>query len=423
VEESDLAIRLRASLARQEEQLRSSLILNPVENVPFDEDIAVASNTLHGLYNSDKERSREQRLSTPIQFAGRQDLERDSRAIYAAWADALGAADVTLRVLSGLHAHIVLFMALARPGQRVLLLPIEGGGHLAGKAIQERLGLEVVEMAIDSERMCVDIPATLKRCEENPPDFVFVDRSEGLVFEDLSSLARVAAQRSVFDGSQYLSNILAGDHPNPFQDGYDLFVASVHKNFPGPQKALIATGQEDETWRGVLSGVSTYVSNLHVASIYAAGLTLSRSEWLHDYSRRMLDVAVALEAALDELGVPVVRRATHLPPTHHIWIQEGEPNEAFQTYEQLEACRIMTNYRQLPYSLGHGIRLGVSAAVRVGLEEADVSVLAELIAAIRERGATPELEQRARSFNREIWQRPSLSQATVPQPESAPELA
>jgi glycine hydroxymethyltransferase len=401
----DLGARLRASLARQEEQLRSSLILNPVENIPLPPDIAVTSGLLHGLYNSDKERTREQRLSTPIQFAGRQELEQDSRTIYGAWAEALGAADVTLRALSGLHAHIVLFMAMARPGQSVLLLPIEAGGHLAGKAIQERLGLEVIEMAVDYERMCIDMPATLELCEAGGPDFVFVDRSEGLIFEDFSPLANIAGERSVFDGSQYLTNIIAGDHPNPFDLGFDLLVASVHKNFPGPQKALIASASDDDVWHSILSGVSTYVSNLHVAAIYTAGLTLARSEWLATYSRRMLNVAVALERELHDRDVPVVRRPRNQLPTHHIWIKEKDPDGAFTSYEHLEACRIMTNYRTLPYGLGHGLRLGVNAAVRLGLREGDVPQLAELIAEVRQRGPLPALERKAREFNQEIWER------------------
>jgi glycine hydroxymethyltransferase len=401
----DLAVRLRASLARQEELLRSSLVLNPVENFPFAEDLAVVSGPLHGLYNSDKSRSRDQRMEAPIQFAGRQSLEQDSRTIYSTWAKALGAADVTLRVLSGLHAHIVLFMAMARPGQTVLLVPIEAGGHLAGKAILERLGLNVIEMAVDEAEMCVDMTATLDRCEGNAPDFVFADRSEGLVFEDFSPLVGVADRLAIFDASQFLSNVLSGDHPNPFQWGFDLMVASVHKNFPGPQKALIAARSHDEAWREILGQISTYVSNMHSASIYTAGLALSRTNWLADYSRRMLGIAVRLEAELFEQGVPVVRRRQDLPPTHHVWIRENDRERAFTTYENLEQCLIMTNFRRLPYSLGHGIRLGASAAARLGMTEDDVPELAELIAQIRRSGPTTALKQRAQSFNEAIWAR------------------
>ncbi len=400
-----LAVQLRASLVRQEELLRSSLVLNPVENFPFPEDLAVVSGPLHGLYNSDKDRGRDQRMEAPIQFAGRQSLEQDVRTIYWTWAKALDAADVTLRVLSGLHAHIVLFMAMSQPGQTVLLLPIEAGGHLAGKAILERLGLNVIEMAVNDAGMCVDMATTLDRCEDKAPDFVFVDRSEGLVFEDFSPLVGVADSLAIFDASQFLTNIISGDHPNPFQSGFDLMVASVHKNFPGPQKALIAARNHDQVWQEILGHISTYVSNMHSASIYTAGLALSRTDWLADYSKRMLDIAVRLEAELFEQGVPVVRRREDLLPTHHVWIRENDRNRAFTTYENLEQCLIMTNFRRLPYSLGHGIRLGVSAAARLGMVEDDVPELAELIAQIRRLGPTKVLMQKARSFNEAIWSR------------------
>jgi glycine hydroxymethyltransferase len=402
---SAVSTSLRGSLQRQEEILRSSLVLNPVENFPFPEDIAPVASAMHGIYNSDKTRDRAQRLETPIQFAGRREVESDVRSIYSAWARALGAADATLRPLSGLHAHIVLFMAMAQAGQSVLLLPTRAGGHMSGKAIVERLGLEVTEMEVDEAGMCVDIDATLTRCAEQPPDFVFVDRSEGLVFEDFSRLAGVARSATIFDASQYLSNVVAGEHPNPFEWGFDLMVASVHKNFPGPQKALLASRRNDETWRRLTGGVSTYVSNMHTPSIYAAGLTLARSDWLSAYSKRMLAIAPALEAELADRGVPVVRRRDDLPPTHHIWIREEDRERAFVTYERLEQCLILTNFRQLPYSLGYGIRLGVNAAVRLGMNEDDVSRLAELIAEVRRRGATDALRREARSFSRSIWSR------------------
>lgn len=402
-----LAAQLRASLDQQQQELRSSLVLNPVENFPFPDDVAVAAGTLHGLYTSDKVRTREQRVETVMQFAGRQALERDLQAIYTTWADALSAADVTLRVLSGLHAHIVLFMAMARPGESVLLLPVEAGGHVSGKAILERLGLHVFEMSVDIANTCVDVDQTLAGLEIRP-DYVFVDRSEGLVFEDFSWLEGIARVGSVFDSSQYLTNIICGDHPNPFDWGFDLAVASIHKNFPGPQKALLATRERDDAWSRILSGTSTFVSNMHAASTYSAGLTLSRTAWLAEYSRGMLDRAVELEDALAGHGVPVIRRRRDLPPTHHVWIREPTKERAFQSYERLERCRILTNFRKLPYGLGYGLRIGLSAAVRIGLGADDVSELAALIAGIRD-GDDARLERRAAAFNASVWERGELA--------------
>jgi glycine hydroxymethyltransferase len=402
--EDDLAARLRTSLAHQEDLLRSSLILNPVENVPFADDLIPASGILHGLYNSDKRRSRPERINTPIQFAGRQAMESDSREIYAAWAHALGAEDATLRLLSGLHAHIVLFMAMAQPGQKVLLLPVTAGGHVSGKAILQRLGLEVVDMAVDVGRQRVDIAETLDIWRSERPDYVLVDRSEGLVFEDFSPLAQLPGTTTIFDASQYLTNVICGHDPNPIGWGFDLLIASVHKNFPGPQKALLATRQVDDRWQRILSGISTFVSNMHMTSTYAAGLTLARTQWLNEYSSRMLEIAMLLEAELALRDVPVVRRPDGLP-THHLWIREDGREAAFETYERLERCQILTNFRQLPYSLGFGIRLGTNAVARLGLTTAEVPMLADLIADIRREGPTVELQRAARQFSETIWDR------------------
>ena len=49
--------------------MRSSLILNPTENIPFEQDLSVTAGLLHGLYNSDKIRSRAEQRATDTQFA------------------------------------------------------------------------------------------------------------------------------------------------------------------------------------------------------------------------------------------------------------------------------------------------------------------------------------------------------------------
>lgn len=405
---AELAPQLRESLAREAESLRSSLVLNPVENFPLPDDLGVVSGLLHGLYNSDKVRTREERIATDHQFAGRNGIAQDCRRAYAAWSSALGAADTSLRVLSGLHAHTVLFMSIARPGQRVLLLPVEAGGHASTPQILARLGLEVVEMTVDREALGVDIDATLASCEDVVVDFVFIDRSEGLVVEDFSALAHLNAV-SVYDASQHLTNVLVGHHPNPFSQGFDLLVSSVHKNFPGPQKALLAARTVDEVWRRLLAGASTYVSNMHVASTYAATLTLGRSDWLESYSGRMLTCACLLEEGLAAHGVPVIRRPENAIPTHHVWIREGTRERAFETFEALEQCGLHTNYRLLPYGLGYGIRLGLSAVVRLGMVESDIPKVAELISDIRTSGPTPALRAASRAVAQEIWDRQGSS--------------
>lgn len=232
------------SINRQSAIIRSSIVLNPVENFPFLEDLQPLASNMHGLYNTDKTRSVEQMSNTKVQFAGRHRLARDSKLIYRRWATALHAEAVTLRLLSGLHAQTTMFMSISKPGDKVLLLPEIAGGHMSTKSILERLGLEIIEIEVDCENHCINLDKTLELIKNNSPDFIFIDRSEGLVYEDFSELCSATKAIKIFDASQYLSNIIAGDHPNPFDVGFDLLVSSVHKNFPGPQKALIATAKK-----------------------------------------------------------------------------------------------------------------------------------------------------------------------------------
>ncbi len=400
---------LLTSLRRQELIHRSTLILNPVENLPYPSDLAPSVSFLHGLYNTDSLRSSEEQINTLHQFAGRRRLAFDSMKIHSAFANALGAEDVSLRLLSGLHAHTVIFMAIAKPGQTVLLLPELAGGHMSTKFILERLGLRVIDMVTNVERHCIDIEKTIEVGLREKPDFIFVDRSEGLVYEDFGEIIEKVGGVSIYDASQYFTNILAGDHPNPFDVGFQFIISTLHKNFPGPQKALVAVKKADENWKKIKSGMSRYVSNMHVFNTYSAGLTLSRKDELHSYSMRMLDITVALDAALKKEGVNVISRPTDVPPTHHIWIHARDREHAFYMFKSLERCRILVNFRLLPYGIGFGLRLGLNSAARLGLTVIDTQNLALIISEIFQNGPGALQRHRARAFIEGLWKRQNAS--------------
>ena len=394
---------LNKSLQRQTSILKSSIVLNPVENFPFPEDIWPAASEIHGLYNTDKVRTDAEKGATKHQFSGRDRLAYDSRLIYSSWADALGADDLTMRLLSGLHAQTVLFMGLTKPGDNVLLLPEVAGGHMSTKAILERLSLNVFELPINIEGMTVDIDASISLAKTVEKPILFIDRSEGLNYENFERLTSSIDGECIFDGSQYLSNIIAGDYVNPFNMGFDIFVSTTHKNFPGPQKALIACKEKSATWIKILQGISCYVSNMHTFSTYSAGMTIDRLEWLKQYSSRMLKNTLALSEELSSRGFPVVRRRNDAPNTHHIWIDSPNSETAYQWFKRLERARILVNYRKLPYHRGTGLRLGLAALTRQGMTASKCAILADLIVSAATGDDPSEVKRRTRTFALELW--------------------
>ena len=361
---------------------KESLILNPVENYPSPEFLAPCASTIHGLYNTDSIRNETEKKQSKIQFSGRELVLKNVNEIYNEWSNLLGAEALTMRLLSGLHAHIVLFMSITNIGDKVLLLPEIAGGHMATKAILERLGLEVKEFPIDIKHRKVNVEESLNLIREFKPKVIFVDRSEGLVYEDFSWVNETNKNIiKIFDASQYITNILSGDYLSPFYMGFDMILSTMHKNLPGPQRALICCKSIDDNWIKLKSGISTYVSNMHFHSIYSAGLLLKDYSNLRKLSKNMLNNTVLLDEALAEQGINVIERNTNTsnPNTHHIWLKPNDKEQAYTWYKELEEIGILTNYRKLPYELGYGLRLGLSAATYRGINESHISALAHII--------------------------------------------
>lgn len=402
---SECCRKIKDSLREQEVTFKDTLILNPVENVPDERILQPASSFLHGLYNTDTVRTSGEKYKSKIQFSGRDKITEDVQSIYDCWAKLLHANKISMRLLSGLHAHTVLFMALTNIGDKVLILPEKAGGHTSGKAILERLGLVVEELPIDYNRCRIDADAALRLAKKMNPVVIFVDRSEGLIYEDFSWVAELPETCcKVFDGSQYLTNIIAGDYKNPFDMGFDFVLSTMHKNLPGPQRALICAKEDNDNWRRLKSGISTFVSNMHVFSIYSAGLMLDDVDSLCELSKNMLKNAAVLDAALDKLGVPIVKRNASIqePLTHHCWILPSTREKAFEYSIDLERLGFLVNYRLLPYNLGFGLRLGLSGATKSGLCEEQIDDLALILSAAYKSGFSSQLKKDSRDLIRRI---------------------
>lgn len=359
------------------------LILNPVENLPFLFDIKIPDE-LKGLYVSDKLKTEKIVQNSKIGFSGRESTNLEIRDIYQRWGKQLNVKHLSMRLLSGLHAHIILFMGLGKIGDTILLLPECAGGHYATKQILERLGYHVIEMVPDMENYCVDIAKTKELITQIKPNLIFVDRSEGLYYEDFTPLLSdiPSSCGTIFDASQYLTNILERDFISPFDMGFDIMMSTLHKNFPDPQKALVCSKEDNPYWDRIENSMSNYVSNLHAENIILAGEILKKEKILKKYSSLLLYNSKLLEHNLLKLQLPVVARIEEKQQTHHLWLTFPNNEKAYHFYKKLELCGLLVNYRKLPYNLGMGIRMGTSASTLQGINPDNIQELSSLIAEI-----------------------------------------
>lgn len=370
----------RIILKRSDCTMSKQLILNPVENLP-NLITRKSYEDIQGLYVSDKLKTDEIVKSSIIGFSGRGKQNEDVRRIYSEWKELIGVQNLSMRLLSGLHAHTVLFMGLGNIGDKVMILPIEAGGHFSTKIILERLGYNVIEAIPDNTNLAIDFEKTLSIIKKEKPKFVFIDRSEGIYYEDFTELINNITEDcgTMFDASQYLTNIMMSDFKSPFDMGFHLMMSTLHKNFPGPQKAMVCSPNDNIYWEKALYAMNNYVSNIHVEPIYLAGDILSQKVLLSNYSEKMLQNSIQLESHMNDLGLPVVLKCKNRTPTHHIWLNFNNKDVAFDFYKKMEKCGLLVNYRKLPYDLGFGIRMGTAAATLQGINESNQTDLADLI--------------------------------------------
>jgi len=370
---------------------KDTLILNPTENIPFVKDNKF--DFLEGLYVGGEIPNE----NSKIAFGGRNDYICALNFLQEKWAELLKAKEVNLRALSGLHAHIVMLMSLGNIGDKILLLAEEAGGHYSSKMILERLGFQVILTIQDNNSHRVDAKSTIDliRCEK--PEYALIDRSEGLYYEDFSWLNKTSIPCLIFDASQYLTQIITGEYKHPFNMGFDLIVSTLHKNYPGPQKAILATKETDNYWNKMKRGCNVYISNAHPLELFKS-VQILENESLKEYSGIMLSTSARLETALLENGLPVVKKNTQYTPTQHIWIRIPNKEKCFQIFKNLETSGFLVNYRLLPYNLGYGLRLGTGGAVRSGLRENHIGELASLITNIYYNGVSPNMTLKCKEF-------------------------
>jgi glycine hydroxymethyltransferase len=314
-----------------------------------------------------------------------------------------GAERVDLRPLSGHIAGIAPLLALCKPGDTVLELNQECGGHrLGGKTVNcPLIQLRTVPIAFDEDRFNIDVARTLDTVEREKPRFVILGSSTFLFPHPVTELRRgidtLAAPTFLQYDASHVLGLIAGERfQRPLAEGADLITSSTHKTLGGPQGGLVLTNSSvlaEAVGRALQPGL---LSNHHLHRLPA--LCQAFQEWSERGSSdasRIVAAAQALAASLERLGIPIV--ASHLGYTasHTILIQAKPFGPAKDLALHLEEADIILGACRLPGKLGpDGLRLGTQEVVRRGMRTEDLEEVAGLIAALLKREIDPPSARR-----------------------------
>lgn len=301
-----------------------------------------------------------------------------------------GASYAEIRVGSGALANLYGFMATSRPGDAIIAPPGAIGGHVTHHAdgCAGLYGLQTHPSPVNADGYTVDLGALRDLARRVRPKLITIGGSLNLLphpVRDIRAIADEVGAKVLFDAAHQCGIIAGGVWANPLAEGAHLMTMSTYKSLGGPPGGLIVSNDADLAQR--LDAISFPGMTANFDAGKAAALAVSLLDWVDygaDYARAMVDLAQALAAELQALGLPVFQTGQGATQSHQFAIEAtamGGGQTVSKTLRRAGflACGIGLPVAEVAGDM-NGLRIGTPELVRRGVTVGDAPQLAALIA-------------------------------------------
>lgn len=305
---------------------------------------------------------------------------------------------VELRPLSGHIAGDSIIMGLCNPGDLILELSREDGGHrIATKLASSPLvSLRVEYLPFDPFSYNVDVEKTLALINKKRPRLIILGSSNFLFPHPIKDIAiglRVHPETIlVYDASHVLGLIAGGCFQDPLTEGAHIVIAGTQKSFPGPQGGIIYSNNNELMELISSSLYPALISNHHLARLPSLGVTLLEMKYFGKiYAKQVIKNAKTLGRSLVDNGVPVVAPDHGFTNSHLILIPTAGIDDAESIGRRLEEVNIIVTAVRLPKELGgEALRVGVAEVTRHGADETRIKEIANILTDVLFRRSSPK---------------------------------
>jgi glycine hydroxymethyltransferase len=300
---------------------------------------------------------------------------------------------------SGAQANFAVYLALCVPGDTVMGMDLDAGGHLTHgcKANFSGKHYNMVSYGVNGDGY-IDYDEVRRLALENKPKMIIAGASAYpriLDFEKFSAIAKECGAYLMVDMAHIAGLVAAGLHPSPF--GYaDVVTTTTHKTLRGPRGGAIMTN--DESIAKKINSAIFPGSQGGPLEHVIAGKAIAFGEALKpefkEYQRQLVKNCAVLAEELKKRGLEMVSGGTD---NHLILLDlRNEGVSGAELEKRLDAVHITANKNKIPNDPRSaretsGIRLGTAAVTTRGFREDDMVEVADLIAlAIRDYDAQKE---------------------------------
>ncbi|NJN55079.1 MAG: serine hydroxymethyltransferase, partial [Anaerolineae bacterium] len=302
---------------------------------------------------------------------------------------------VNVQPLSGAPANSAVYTALLQPGDTIMGLNLNDGGHLSHGTKINRSGKHYngVTYFVDPKTELLDYDDIERRALEAKPQIIVAGFSAYPMIVDWARFRQIADKVGAYllaDISHISGLVAAGVHPSPIGIA-DVVMTTTHKSLCGPRGAMILTHRKDlspKIDRAVFPGEQ---GGPHLNSIAALGvaLKLAQTDQFRVLQQRIVANAQRLAQKLGEHGFRIVGGGSE---THLLLVDtksvthNGVHLSADMAARILDLAGIVLNRNTIPGDVGAlnptGLRIGTVWISQLGFGEAEIDRLAEAIATV-----------------------------------------
>ena len=304
-----------------------------------------------------------------------------------------GCGFVNVQPHSGAQANGAVMLALTKPGDTILGMSLDAGGHLTHGAKPAMSGkwFNAIQYGVRAEDHLIDFDQVEALAREHKPRLIIAGGSAYPRHIDFARFRAIADEvEAIFmvDMAHFAGLVAAGEHPSPFGHAH-VVTTTTHKTLRGPRGGMVLTDDEAIA-KKINSAVFPGLQGgplMHVIAAKAVAFGEALQPGFKSYAKAVIENARALAGRLQERGANLVAGGTDT----HLALVDVTPLgiTGRDADEALERSAITCNKNGIPFDplppvKTSGIRVGSPAGTTRGFGVQEFRDIADMIADVLE---------------------------------------
>ncbi len=298
-----------------------------------------------------------------------------------------GAEHANVQPHSGANANLAVFFALLNPGDTVMGMNLQQGGHLSHGSPVNISGkyFNIVPYGVNDETETIDYDKMREIALECKPKLIVSGASAYSRIIDFARIREICDEVGSYmmvDIAHIAGLVAAGLHPSPVPYA-DVVTTTTHKTLRGPRGGMILCKEKyaKQIDKAVFPGTQGGPL-MHIIAAKAVALGEALTDEFKDYQRQIVKNAAALSGALTDNGIDIVSGGTD----NHLMLLKLVKNgiTGKELEQRLDEVHITANKNTVPNDpqspfITSGLRIGTPAVTTRGFKEPEMKLIADWI--------------------------------------------